>query len=163
MAAIVLGSGSEQLKIEGDALRIDPLAVQIGKEHRAKIHEFKIVEGPKDDVRISELPQSMRDIASMVLTMLTVETDYGLPAFEWVHLVPAIQSWVLIDMNTPINAGTKIGWTISNNRIVVSGLVPLVKELPIGSDLEVNGWVVGTVIGSKLGLLTPWAMRKAGK
>lgn len=158
MGTIILGDGTEAVRIEGDALRVDSLATRIGYMEQ-KVELVKIFEGPTDDIRISELPEAIRDIASMFLNFHTLKVSYPLQLYSWLIYSKELGAWRKVFDNERLVQEETIGYAIAVDRITFSGIIPLTTKSEIGQDIAVNNLVVGKVIAANFGLKTPWAQK----
>lgn len=156
MPSLILGDGETAIKIEGEAIRMDSLAVQVNSKQVQKA-SLKITEGPSDDVLISDMPKAIRRIAQLVAQLEVVETSYSLPVGEFLTFKPAIKAWTQIGPNELLSKEVLVAYACDEHHLIVSGLFPYEGEE--GEDIIVNNWVVGKVVGPKTGILTPWAMR----
>lgn len=157
MASVVLGSGENIIKVEGDALRFDQLVMKIDNVDNSKL--FKVANEPKDDIRISEIPKAIREVSLMIKNLEMIKTDYKLPVNTFVSYKESIEAWSRVDYKEVLSEDSIIGYTLSENYVKLYGLIPLTEAF-YKNSIVVNGWFIGKVLSENVGYLMPWAMKR---
>lgn len=160
MPSLVLGSGADMLKIEGEALSFQKLSTQVGTQE-APIVMWGIPEGPADDIRISDLPMALRELASYVAQASVVVTEYKLPPSSWVIVRREINAWLPLGQTDSIDERTLIGYTIDSRHIKLFGLIPLAEPGVVGQEVVVNSWVLAQYVSEHVGLILPRRYKRA--
>lgn len=160
MASIVLGSGENSIKIEGDALRVDQLAVHLNESNKES--SFKVTSGPDDDVRISDIPKAIREVADMIVKLDMIKTNYKLPVGKFVSYKPEMEAWSEVGDKEVLTKDSLIGYAFDSNHVKICGLFPMTDQQE-DSYIIINGWLVGRVLSPNIGYLTPWEMKRVEK
>lgn len=155
MPSIILGAGSDAIRIDGEVLRVDSSANKIGWGKQIKntiSEEIKSLPLPEDDIYISQIPKAIRDVSLYLASLSIIEVDQELEPYTFYYYSKEVKGYAPFTsmIDTP-----PYGYAIDKNRLMFSGIVPLGQEEEVGKVIKIAGKELGIVVAPKKLLLTP--------
>lgn len=152
MASILIGLGEQQLRIEGDVMRIDQTAQTLEQPTDAstisssQVTRLSSLDSPNDDCFISELPQAVRQTKAEDRERAVLKsTVVSVKDFVFVFWEPSVEAWLPLagKKNPPEDA--LIAYYLGDNQVVFNGVFYYPSE-EVGKEIYCQGFYLGRVI-----------------